>query len=108
MASNPGIALEALTPRIVTFTDEQVDRSCQLNGCKSLDELFKPWQSTVESVPILSSTLSVTTHSSFSVRFTSHSALLQSQFGGGGTIPYSPDIAADIISNLIHSAIHGD
>ncbi|KAJ9113172.1 hypothetical protein QFC22_006011 [Naganishia vaughanmartiniae] len=83
MASNPGIALEALTPRIVTFTDEQVDRSCQLNGCKSLDELFKPWQSTVESGQFC-------------------------QFGGGGTIPYSPDIAADIISNLIHSAIHGD
>lgn len=54
-------------------------------------------------VPVLSSTLSATTHSSFAIRFISHSTLLQSQFGGGGAIPYSPEIVADIIANLVHS-----
>ncbi|KAJ9104607.1 hypothetical protein QFC21_002105 [Naganishia friedmannii] len=108
MAQISGIVLEALAPHIVIFTDEQVDRSCQLNGCKSLDELFKPWQTAVERVPVLSSTLSATTHPSFAVRFTSHSTLLSSQFGGGGAMPYSPGIVADIIANLIHSVKHED
>jgi hypothetical protein len=40
--------LQALSPKVVIFADDDVDQSCRRNGCKGLDELFKPWQSSIE------------------------------------------------------------
>lgn len=128
MVSGIDTVLQALSPQIVIFSDESVDQSCRLNGCKGLDQLFKPWQSSIERGPspfapslvpsahqssyrpvsIRSSLLSPTTHPTFAVRFTSHAALLQSHFGGGGTVPYSPDIVADIVSNLVCATTPGE
>lgn len=40
--------LQALSPKVVVFSTEKVKQSCQRNGLKNLDELFKPWQSRIE------------------------------------------------------------
>lgn len=52
-------------------------------------------------VPILSSLLTRTTYPTYAIRFVSHSTLIQSHSGGGGTVPYSPETMVDIISHLI-------
>ena len=39
---------QALSPKVVIFSSEQVQQSCRVNGLKNLDELFKPWQNSVE------------------------------------------------------------
>lgn len=52
-------------------------------------------------VPIVSSLLTRTTYPTFAIRFVSHSALIKSHSGGGGTVPYAPEIMVDIISHLI-------
>jgi hypothetical protein len=48
MESSVDHLLQAFSPQVVIFSDENVDRACEVNGCKGLDQLFKPWQSTIE------------------------------------------------------------
>jgi hypothetical protein len=52
-------------------------------------------------VSILSSLLTPTVHPHFAIRFVSHDSLLQAQNGGGGAIPYSPEVVVDVIANLV-------
>lgn len=52
-------------------------------------------------VSILSSLLTPTVHPHFAIRFVSHDSLLQAQNGGGGAIPYSPEVVIDVIANLV-------
>lgn len=56
MAASSDHILHAFSPRIVVFADEHVERSCQQNGCKGLDDLFKPWQFAIEKGQRLPST----------------------------------------------------
>jgi hypothetical protein len=120
------VILHALSPKIVVFSSEEVKNSCSVNGLRNLDELFKPWQTKIEKgsstlmpaerwtqhitnlryrklhiVSILSSLLTPTVHPNFSVRFVSHESLLQAQNGGGGAIPYSPEVVVDVVANLV-------
>ena len=120
------IILHALSPKIVVFSSEEVKNACGVNGLRNLDELFKPWQTKIEkglspfdvrremnpnlndsampkihTVSILSSLLTPTVHPNFSVRFVSHESLLQAQNGGGGAIPYSPEVVVDVVANLV-------
>jgi hypothetical protein len=55
----------------------------------------------LHTVSILSSLLTPTVHPNFSVRFVSHESLLQAQNGGGGAIPYSPEVVVDVVANLV-------
>lgn len=130
MLSPVDYILQAFSPQVVIFSDANVDRACEVNGCKGLDQLFKPWQSKIErgkhnlalilhsiallsdstpdlTVPILSSLLARTIHPTYAIRFVSHAALLQSHGGGGGTVPYSPDIVVDIVSHLVAATTPG-
>jgi hypothetical protein len=54
-----------------------------------------------QSHSILSSLLTPTVHPHFAIRFVSHDSLLQAQNGGGGAIPYSPEVVVDVIANLV-------
>lgn len=44
----PASLLHALSPRIAIFATDEINASCQANGCKGLDELFRPWEGGVE------------------------------------------------------------
>ena len=57
--------------------------------------------SVISIVSILSSLLTPTVHPHFAIRFVSHDSLLQAQNGGGGAIPYSPEVVVDVIANLV-------
>jgi len=61
----------------------------------------RPNSAHLVAVSILSSLLTPTVHPRFAVRFVSHESLLQAQNGGGGAIPYSPEVVVDVIANLV-------
>lgn len=48
MPLTPASLLHALSPRSAVFATDEVTASCQANGCKGLDELFRPWEGGVE------------------------------------------------------------
>lgn len=96
----PAIHLH-LSPRIAIFASPEVTASCQANGLTGLDELFKPFQDSIERVQVLSSSLTPTVYPTYPLRFTSYEALERSQSGGGGYVPYAAETVVDVISNLV-------
>ncbi|EKD03504.1 hypothetical protein A1Q2_02222 [Trichosporon asahii var. asahii CBS 8904] len=95
MPSPPLSIIQSLSPRVAVLASDDVNDSCNANGCKGLEELLRPWEGGTERVSILSSTLQPTVHPSFPLRFVSYPSVYQQLSSP------NPDIIVDLIGSCV-------
>lgn len=48
MPSPPLSIIQSLSPRVAVLASDDVNDSCNANGCKGLEELLRPWEGGTE------------------------------------------------------------
>ncbi|WVQ74505.1 hypothetical protein IAR50_004106 [Cryptococcus sp. DSM 104548] len=97
MPAPPLSIVQSLSPRIAVLAADEVTGSCEVNGCRGLEELLRPWEGGTDRVSILNSTLTPTLHPTFPLRFVSYDSV----YVNPTLSSPDPDLLVDTISSFV-------